>query len=135
MRTRLALILAATLALTVPGAALAHNGDSGQGHRIVKHELREHAKKRVRVALDYRIDRLWRAHYNRQRHQTFELGEQELLLAGHGKLGSRTVEQPEGTSTTFRAWRGVVKVWALSDDVVGGARAAATSTHGQRRTA
>jgi hypothetical protein len=118
MRTRLALILAAALALTVPGAALAHNADSGQGHRVVKHELREDAKKRVRVAIDHRIDRLWRAHHNRKRHQTFELGEQELLLTGHGKLGSRTVEQPEGTSTTFRAWRGVVKVWALSDDVV-----------------
>ncbi len=118
MRIRHALILAAALALTLPGAALAHKGDGGSGHKVVKHELREDAKKRVRVAIDHRIDRWWRAHHDRKRHQTFELGEHELLLTGHGKLGSRSVQQPEGTSTKLRAWRGVVKVWALSDDVV-----------------
>ena len=116
MRIKVALILAAALALAVPSAALAHKGD--RGHGPIKHQLRDHAKKHVRHALDHRIDRWWRGHYDRKRHKTWELGDEELLLTGHGKLGSRTVQQPEGTATTFRAWRGVLKVWALSDDVV-----------------
>lgn len=116
MRIKLALILVAALALTVPGAALAHQGD--RGHGVIKHELRDHAKKHVRHAIDHRLNRWWRAHYDRKRHQTFELGAEQLMLTGNGKLGSRTVQQPEGTSSTFRAWRGVLKIWALSDDVV-----------------
>lgn len=116
MRIKVALILAAALALAVPSAALAHKGD--RYHGAVKHELRDHAKKHVRHAIDHRLNRWWRAHYDRAHHRTWELGDTELLLTGHGKLGSRTVQQPEGTSTSFRAWRGVLKIWALSDDVV-----------------
>ena len=116
MQIKIALILAAALALTVPSAALAHKGDNGR--KVIKHELREHAKKPVRHAIDHRLDRFWRGHYDRARHQTFELGAEELLLTGHGKLGSRTVQQPEGTLSKYRAWRGVLKIWALSDDVI-----------------
>lgn len=117
MRIRYALVVVAALALVVPGGALAHKGGSGSGHKTVKHELRGGAKKHVRIALDHRIDRWWRAHYARKRHQSFDLEGQQLVLTGHGKLGSRTITQPETASTTLRAWRGVVKVWALSDDV------------------
>ena len=116
MRIKIALVLAAALALTVPSAALAHKGD--QGRKVIKHELRESAKDRVRHAIDHRLDRLWRGHRDHARHQTFKLGPEELLLTGHGKLGSRTVQQPANTATKFRAWRGVLKIWALSGDVV-----------------
>ena len=101
MRIKLALIAVAALALSVPSAALTHKGD--RGHGPVKHQLRDHAKKHVRHALDHRLNRWWRAHYDRKRHHTFELGAEELMLTGTGKLGSRTVQQPEGQSSSFRA--------------------------------
>ena len=116
MRIKIALILAAALALTVPSAALAHKEDHGR--KVIKHELLEQAKDKVRHAIDHRLDRLWHDHGDRGAHQTFELGTEELLLTGHGKLGSRTVQQPAGSSSSYRAWHGAIKIWALSDDVV-----------------
>ena len=113
---KIALVIAAALALTVPSAALAHKGDGVR--KAVKHELREDAKNKVRHAIDHRLDRLWNRHRHRGRHQTFELTGAELLLTGHGSLGSRTIELPKDAVTKFRAWRGVLKIWALSDDVV-----------------
>ena len=116
MRIKIALVIAAALALTVPNAALAHKGHDVR--KVVKHELREDAKKKVRHAIDHRLDRLWRGHRDRGRHQTFELTGDEVLFTGHGKLGTRIVEQPADAVTKFRAWRGVLKIWALSDDIV-----------------
>ena len=49
MRMKIALVIAAALALTVPSAALAHKGDGVR--KAVKHELREDAKNKVRHAL------------------------------------------------------------------------------------
>ena len=46
MRMKIALVIAAALALTVPSAALAHKGDGVR--KAVKHELREDAKNKVR---------------------------------------------------------------------------------------
>ena len=113
MRIKIALILVAALALTVPGAALAHKGGGG----AVKHKLRDHAKKHIRHAIDHRLDRAWRHHVHRGRHRTWELDGTETIFTGHGKLGSRTIEQGADAVSKFRAWRGVLKVWALSPDV------------------
>ena len=76
---------------------------------------------------DRRFDRLihrwWWHDYRRHNHQTWELGE-EVHLTGFGMLGSRSVTHPEpvkgaeAPTTEFRAYHGVLKVYAKTDDVV-----------------
>lgn len=132
MRFRLALMGIAALALLVPSVAFGHGGHrSNRVDKFIKHELKDQVGDRIKDARDRRFERRfdrnfrgwWWRHHRHDQHQQFSLGAEALHLTGWGLLGSRSVKHPaavEGQdppATTLRAYRGVLKVYAKTDDV------------------